>query len=356
VIDGRMVGPVPHGFSRYVTALAAGLQQVASEAALPYEPVFLVRSGVSSRRFAGFRVVDVGAKFLGLLELLELPWVLSRLGASAYHSPTFSSLRGAPCPWIVTVHDLNHLHFGGFKEKLYYERVLKPFVRRAAAVATVSEFSREEISHWSGLEPAAIELVPNAIDPVFVDRVDDRTIEAVLAKHRLQRRKYFFGLTNAKPHKNVPTLVEAFMRRSATWDLVLNLREGAVQPVAGLRLIGPAAEEEARALIAGAGAVVFPSLYEGFGLPPVEAACLGVPVIVSDIAAHREALKDLRQGEVLWVDAGDTAGWTRALDGAAAGGLAAVSPETRESLLRRLSVQVLGSRMDRIYRRTLGLG
>ena len=54
--------------------------------------------------------------------------------------------------------------------------------------------------------------------------------------------------------------------------------------------------------MAGAGAVVFPSLYEGFGLPPVEAACLGVPILVSRIPPHREALADLEQGEAFYVE------------------------------------------------------
>jgi glycosyltransferase involved in cell wall biosynthesis len=355
VIDGRMVGPVPHGFARYVTGLAEGLRRVAQDKPLSYEPVFLVSRDTPAAAFAGFTTCAVGARFLSPLELIEIPRLLRRLEATVYHSPTFSSLRKAPCPWIVTVHDLNHLQFGGRSQKLYYEWLLKPFVRKASAVVSVSEFSRQELAAWSGIEASQIEIAYNSISTAFSERVEPAKIDEAVARHGLRRGKYFFSLTNSKPHKNLDNLLQGFGRHTAGWDLVLNLKSGQLPSLPGLKLIGAPDDSEVRALMAGAGAVVFASVYEGFGLPPVEAACLGVPVLISRIPPHREGLADLEQGEALWINnPKDPEAWSAAMDRAARGEVLGVSVASRSRLMKRFSPIALGLKMDGIYGRVLG--
>jgi glycosyltransferase involved in cell wall biosynthesis len=260
---------------------------------------------------------------------------------------------------MVTVHDLNHLQFGSRMQKAYYQYLLKPFVRRAAIAATVSNFSRKEIASWAGLAESSIEVVPNALDPVFLERVAPSEVDAVVSKFGLEKKRYFFCLSNAKPHKNVALLVKAYQKAepSTGWSLAVNLlpEELALPASPGVKYLGPLLSEDARALMAGSGAVVFPSLYEGFGLPPVEAACMGAPLVVSRIAPHREALADLEQGEVLWVDPMDEAAWTKALLRASEGQVLGTSLESRSKLMRRYSVARLGADMDRLYRRMLNL-
>jgi len=358
VIDARMVGPVPHGFARYVTRIADGLNWIREYSELRYEPVFLVKPGQSE--FNGFQAVPLEAPFLSFSEIWEIPRALKSLRADLYHSPTFSSLLFSPCPWIVTIHDLNHLTFGGFKERAYYNVLLKPFARRAQMLLSVSDFSRGEIAAWLKCPRERIGIVPNALAPELGEPFSADQVARVLSSYGLKKGSYFFCLSNPKPHKNVPLLLEAFSKMRAglaqdqsPWPLVLSMksfpeREGVIQ-------LGGIKDIETQALLRGAGAIVFPSLYEGFGLPPVEAAAVGIPVIVSKIPPHREALSVLKDDEIFWVESRDVTAWADTLARAVAGELRAPSRQGQLALLSQYSVSSIGQNMDRIYRRVLGI-
>lgn len=363
VIDARMVGPALHGVARYVTLMARGLEQVRAGKPLAYEPVFMVRPEVARDPgrfgFGSFQTVEAQSEFLSPAEFREIPAILSREKASLYHSPSFASLLTSPCPWIVTVHDLNHLTYGGIKEKVYYRIVLKRFMRNAARLLTISEFSRKEISEWLKKAPQEIEIVPNAIDPSLADPIPAVEVDSVLGKLGLERGRYFFCLSNPKPHKNVGLLVEAFRSfhqqsgGKTPWKLVLSMKEYADVP--GVLALGSLPEGQSKAVLAGSGALFFPSLYEGFGLPPIEAVAQKVPLYVSKIAPHQEALVDLRPGEAHWVEPRDFHGWVNAFHRAARAEIAPASDETRSRLLARYETIKLGQNMDRIYRNVLGI-
>jgi glycosyltransferase involved in cell wall biosynthesis len=307
--------------------------------------------------FSGFETIEMRTRFLDPQEIGTIPARLWRARASLYHSPSFSSLAAAPCPWLVTIHDMNHLTYGGPMERAYYETLLRRFAEKAKRVMTVSEFSKGEIERWNPkLRP---EVVPNAIDPRFLKPVEaPGESAALLERFAVEPGKYFVCLGSEKPHKNVSTLVRAFdafrsRPEHREFKLVLTARgfdgEPGVVPVSGLD------DSAAITLMRESRAVVFPSVYEGFGLPPVEGAVLGAPVIVSEIPAHREALRDLGPGEVEWVKPLAEEDWARALARAAstARQSRAPSPASRAKLAERWSVARLGETMDRIYRSVL---
>ena len=367
VIDARMVDPQMHGFSRYVSLLIRGLAARHAASALAYAPVILTAPGQS--RFAqGFEVHEISTPFLSHLELTEIPRQLRRLRADLYHSPTFSSLWSSPCPWILTIHDLNHLRFGGWKQRLYYRFVLKRFARRATRLLSVSDFSRHEIAAWLGRDAQSIGIARNALDPVFAADTGNSTSPAstanvgqgVLWRLGLKPGSYFFCLSNDKPHKNVAMLEAAFLKYRASdaqssLSLVNNLPiEEPAQ--SGIRRLGKLSDAEALVLYQGARAVFFPSLYEGLGLPPVEAAALGVPVVVSDIPAHREALAGLAEEEVLWLPADQESAWVRAFGRSSQSALEAPSVTSRKKLLAEYSVEQLAQSMDHFYQEALGRG
>ena len=323
VIDARMVGEVPHGIARYVLLAAQGMENLrtADLASFPFEPWYLVDSQINpSPQAVGLpndRSIPVESTFLEKTELLKIPRILRTHQASLYWSPSFSSLLpgflGSPYPWVVTVHDLNHLHFGSRAQKIYYEWVLKPFCLSARKVLTVSEFSKQELMAWLKLPADRIDVVYNAMDPkLFKKGV------SVLAE-KPSEPPYFLCLGNPKPHKNIESLLAAYQelrkRRldqgKPCWDLVISGMSRKSED--GVRFLAKIPEQELSTWIQGAQAMVFPSLYEGFGLPPVEAASLGVPVIASDIPPHREGLQNA-QSTILWFDPKNAASLTASLE------------------------------------------
>jgi len=349
VVDGRMVGEVSHGIARYVRMIAKGLAELPS---LPYEPVFLAAPGMADA-FASFETIEMRTPFLDPKELALVPIALWKAKAKLYHSPSFASLASAPCPWVVTIHDLNHLTYGGPMERAYYETILRSFATRAKAVMTVSEFSKVEIERWEPrLRP---EVVYNAVDPKFLKEGGE--IGPTLERFGLARDRYFICLSNEKPHKNLATLVRAFQTFRETgaaareFKLVVSVKQFAEEP--GVVATDGLSDSDVHALVRGSRALVFPSIYEGFGLPPVEGTALGASLVVSDIPAHREALRDLGPADALWVKPLAEAEWSAALKRAAAGGVRPVTPVARANLLDRYSVAKLGVAMDRIYRRVL---
>ena len=354
-IDARTVGPVMHGMARYTCMLLKGLASHAKNRQLPYEPVVIRRRGFKPSGAAAvleeFENIEADCDFLSPREIFELPGILKKTGADLYHSPTFSSLLWCPCPWIVTVHELNHLHFGGFSQKLYYAAILKRFVRGAACVATVSDFSRKEIAAWSGVREDSILLAYNGVE-------FEAAPAALPTGQGLAAGKYFICVANPKPHKNVKLLVDAYLayRHQAgppgAWPLVLTMNgSGGAE---GVIFTGPLLENETATLVQNAGALFSPSLYEGFGLPPVEAALAGIPVVASNIGPHLEGLAGALPSGATMHDPHDFHGWVSAFHRGAKGDLPRAGTGAKAAIAARFAPLGLGKTMDQAYRRVLG--
>ncbi len=362
LIDARMLGPRMNGIARYVSLLARGLRELSGTRELSYRPVFLVDPalGPSPESLGGFETVACAAEFLSPREWISIPHSIRQSGARLYHSTSFASLPRCPVPWIQTVHDLNHLTYGGWKERLYYRTLLRRSVRGARALVAVSEFSRNELQQWLELAPGRVRLARNVLDPSFLLPIDESAREKLLARLGLKRGAFFLCLSPHKPHKNLTRLLGAYaMARSETaprefWPLVITAGTlpGDGVPEGVIRS-GPLPDEEARILLASAGALVFPSLYEGFGLPPLEAAALGVPVLVSRIPAHLEALQSLRPEEAVWLAPTDVRAWANAMKRAEQGVFSKASASSRTRLAEDFHYLRLAREMDQIYRDVL---
>jgi glycosyltransferase involved in cell wall biosynthesis len=189
------------------------------------------------------------------------------------------------------VHDLNHIdrpENSTLAKRTYYRTVLHHLCKRARAVLTVSDFSRQRIVDWFGLEPNKVFNVGNGVSPTFSRDGD----------HFVRPHGYLLCVSNRRGHKNEITLLSALSKARLPKDLELVLTgKPNVQLISHaqslgvahrLNFVGHVSEEKLAALYRGAEALVFPSCYEGFGLPIVEAFSCGTPVLTSNVTAMPE--------------------------------------------------------------------
>jgi len=208
------------------------------------------------------------------------------------------------------VHELPALTISTRRERLAWRAKETLALRTAAGIFTVSEASRVAVAKRFGLAPDRLRIVPEAPDEVFFPRPSDAVDFARSGVGLASGESYFVFAGGISPHKNVETLLHAYARLSTIHDNVPRLvivgdlttdsflsSAAAVQSlVTTLGLEGsvllPGYVDDAvlASLYSGATAVVIPSLAEGFGLPAVEGAACGAPMVLSDLPAHRETL------------------------------------------------------------------
>jgi glycosyltransferase involved in cell wall biosynthesis len=212
-----------------------------------------------------------------------------------FFSPGYNSPVGWPKPFVFTLHDLNHLFVqdnSNALKRAYYKYVIRPACHRAAFVLTVSEYSKCEIAAWAKLKEERIINVGNGVGPPFT---------ATGPKYE-PGYPYLLYVGSRKVHKNLPRLLEAYSISGVRRDVRLILSGSPDQQISteinrlGLSgnvvFIDLDADRNLSDVYRGALALVFPSLYEGFGLPPLEAMACGVPVLTSNLCSLPEVVGD----------------------------------------------------------------
>lgn len=225
-------------------------------------------------------------------DCLTLPWALRSRRAPGqfflspgYNAPLFGSM-----PYFMTVHDLNHVdrpENSSALKRIYYQTILRRLCVKAELVFTVSEYSRSRILDWMKLSPERVVNVGNGISREF----------SVSGKHLYKNKKYVLCVGNRKGHKNEGAALAAFASaRLPGVSLVftgsptqaLMDQAEALDVRASMSFAGRLTEPDLAALYRGASVVLFPSLYEGFGLPIVEGFASGVPVVTSNVTSMPE--------------------------------------------------------------------
>jgi len=253
-----------------------------------------------------FRPVAETAGNYSISEQFRIPLALRREGVALFHAPHYVLPPLVPCPSVVTIHDCIHLVFPQYlpnKLALGYARTsMGMAARRAARVLTVSETSKRDIIKFFGTSPDKIDVIYNSYDEQFGVEPREEDINRVRERYQLQD-EFVLYVGNVKPHKNVERLIEAFhlVRDRGLDHLKLVIIGDAVSKYAALRravhrhqlhkyvrFLGFVPEETLAIMYRLAGVFVFPSLYEGFGLPPLEAMASGTPVVVSNLSSLPE--------------------------------------------------------------------
>lgn len=271
--DQRWIGH--HGIGRFARHVLAGLDyhpvSLKSNPAAPFDAWFLARA----------------LRGLARDDLFFSP---------GYNTPLF-----CPAAFVFAIHDLSHIYCPENSSpviRLYYTSVMKRACRRAAKILTVSDFTRKQIVDWAGVPSEKVINVGCGVDPSY--RPGEQA-------YGLQF-PYFLCVSNRKPHKNELRLLDAFAEArvdpqvhlvftgEGTPDLLSRIASN--QLSSRVDFVGFVQESKLPALYRGAQAMIFPSLYEGFALPVLEAMACGTPVVT----ANATAMPEVADGAAMLVD------------------------------------------------------
>jgi glycosyltransferase involved in cell wall biosynthesis len=231
------------------------------------------------------------------------PWALHRAKVDLLHSPAFVGPLASACPFVVTIHDLSFLFFPqGFRtlNRSYLRIFTRISVSRARRVIAVSESTKRDLVQHYGLPPARIDVVHNGVDgsfePLPADQVD------TFRKKRGLPERFILFVGTLEPRKNVVRLVEAYARlpkerpplmlvggKGWLYDEIF-ARVEALNLSSEVHFVGYVPAEELPFWYNAAVLFAYPSLYEGFGLPPLEAMACGTAVVASTSSSLPEVI------------------------------------------------------------------
>lgn len=308
-IDARKVRDF--GIGVYVTNLIHGLARIegASDTPAGNEYVLFVRH--EDRDFAAdlppnFRCVVERSAVYSLREIGMMSWRIWRSQLDLYHATHYVLPAVVPCPTVVTIHDIIHLLYPGFlpsrAASFYAQGMFRHSVARADRIVAVSNNTRNDILDHFSIDEDKVRVVYNGVEDRFRRPLTESELRAALDEIGV-RRPYLLFVGNPKPHKNLDRVIKAYARARSRggFDAPLvctgarpgsdfKLERRARQLGVGdyIRLLGHVDGKVLPALYQGASLFLYPTLYEGFGLPVVEAMASGVPVITSNTSSLKE--------------------------------------------------------------------
>jgi glycosyltransferase involved in cell wall biosynthesis len=257
-----------------------------------------------------FTAVPDGSAPYSLAEQFTVPMDLRRHKVDLLHEPHYVLPPLVPCRAVVTIHDCIHLRFPQYLPHRLAHTYARAFLwtatHQANRIITVSEASKRDILQYFRIPPEKIEVIYNGIDERFWMPPDADEMGRVSERYQLTSQFILYA-GNIKPHKNLERLIEAFhqLRRSGFDELKLLIIGDEISKYATLRravhryklhkhvrFFGFVSDQTLAALYRLAAVFVFPSLYEGFGLPPLEAMASGTPVVTSNVSSLPEVVGD----------------------------------------------------------------
>jgi glycosyltransferase involved in cell wall biosynthesis len=315
------------GVSRYIEFLVDALPSASADTFVVYAGP---HSGKALPRRAGIRWsrshVPTGKPEIRIAwEQLLAPALLARDGIDVVHAPVNVSPHFTTRPTVVTVHDLAFrlfpAQYPGLKRR-YLDALTRRSVEQADQVIAVSENTRADLLRFYRVNPERVRVIPNGVDPLLRPVDDAEVLARFRARHQLPD-EFILALSTLQPRKNLIALFRAWARLDASTRLplvVAGARGWKVDPIFEevralgiadqVRFTGYAAGDELALWYSAATLFVYPSLYEGFGLPLLEAMACGTPVVSSNASSLPEVAGDA----ALLIDPRDVDGLAAAID------------------------------------------
>ncbi|MBC9876957.1 glycosyltransferase family 4 protein [Bradyrhizobium sp. INPA01-394B] len=299
-INGRFLSQSLTGVQRYAAEIVKATDRLLASKQAPQQLLdaeWQILAPPNAQTLAGLRHIRL--KHVGTFR--GHAWDQIDLARAASGTRLISLANSGPVlhrDHLVVLHDAQVFRRPDFFSRRYLalHRTLGHLLARTARIATVSAFSRNELADVLSLDPASIPIIPNSaehfasVDPQF----------SIIETLRLEPYRFFLFVGSMTKNKNVETAIRAAEQLGRT-DFPMVVVGGDNNKVfggrssesgAGIIVAGRLKDEELAALFARATAFVFPSLYEGFGIPPLEAMYFGCPVIASSAPAIRETCAD----------------------------------------------------------------
>lgn len=305
-IDARFWSEQGHG--RYIRNLVYELEKIDRE----NEYVLFLRESDFEKcqvQSSKFTKVKADVRWYRLKEQLILPWIFYRANLDLLHVPHFNIPLLYFKPFVVTIHDLTVSHFTSIRsttlpmpvwklKRFFYHVIVHQALHRAKKIIAVSKFTKSEIRKvYPTVKEEQIVVTLEAVEQAFVNKgqkiaIDDPHIESIKTKYGINHQ-YLLFIGNVHPHKNIDRLIRVADRLSnelsGNLQLVLVGKDDYFQKrlkketndSKAVVWTGFVLDDELISLFKGAAAFVFPSLTEGFGIPPLEAMACGTPTIVS---------------------------------------------------------------------------
>jgi glycosyltransferase involved in cell wall biosynthesis len=270
---------------------------------------------------------------------LRLGWELRQRPPDLFFTPAHVIPLSHRGPSVATVHDLGYHHFPAShprRQLAYLRWSTRHNARASVRVVADSQATRSDLARFDGIDPAVIDVIYPGIDPALSPETDERRLVEVCQTYGITS-PYLLYLGTLQPRKNLNRLIDAYAASGIPHQLVLAGKSGWLsQPIldavsgrqpslsGGVILPGFISEKDKAALISGATALLYPSLYEGFGFPVLEAQACGTAVL----CANGSSLPEIAGDAALMVDPLDA--------GALAAGISTIASDAD---LRRALVQ-----------------
>ncbi|MFC1701032.1 glycosyltransferase family 4 protein [Patescibacteria group bacterium] len=306
-IDARFYGPKKQkGLGRYVKELISGLEKIDNNC----EFIIFLRKNNWDEYYPvnnKFKKVLADYKWYGFAEQIFFPFKIWKAKVDLMHFPHFNVPLFCPVDFVVTIHDLILKHFPTrkastlgpilyFIKNYVYRFVIWISVKRAKKIITVSEYTKKDILDSFNIEANKVDVI---YEGVFTRSLPLDNL-GILRKHKIVK-SYLLYVGNAYPHKNLEKLILAF---NGLYGLQLVL-VGQIdyfyrrlkkfvykKNINNIIFTDFVSDEDLAILYKNADLYIFPSLYEGFGLPPLEAMAYGLPVVCSNSSCLPEILGD----------------------------------------------------------------